>query len=144
MEGLAADARALGASNDPTGALFTFLGRLAEEGLAKRDLIEALSGAGIDFEEIAGHVKTEMEDAAGLLLERAQLAGTVRADIEVADLFGLVMGACTMSSKETRCSQSRMMAVVCSGLRSSDAAEAVVPPTAEELASHLSPASSGH
>jgi len=36
--------------------------------------------------------------------------------VVVYDLFGLVMGACTMPAKETRCSQDRMMAVVRAGL----------------------------
>jgi AcrR family transcriptional regulator len=141
MEGLAAEAKALGTSDDPTGALFVFMSRLAEEGLAKRDLIDALSGAGIDFKEISSDIRTEMEGAAELLLKRAQQAGTVRSDIEVADLFGLVMGACTMSNKESKCSQSRMMAVVCAGLRS-DHTEPFDPPTAAQIAERLSPASS--
>ena len=41
MGKLTAEARALATSDDPTEAFFTFLERLAEEGSAKRDLVDA-------------------------------------------------------------------------------------------------------
>lgn len=116
MELLTQEARALAGSSEPTEAFFAFLGALAHEGGEKRDLFEALAGSGIDFKEISGEVRVELEAAADVLLKAAQAAGTIRPDIVVFDLFGLVMGACTMPAKEIRCSQDRMMAIVKAGL----------------------------
>ncbi len=114
---LAADARELAGSDRPAQALFEFIGRLAQQGATKRNLIDALVGAGVDVKERAAGPKAEVEAAFQLLLERAQAAGQVRADVTLADLFGLVMGACAFSGERGDCSQSRMLAVVCDGLR---------------------------
>jgi AcrR family transcriptional regulator len=117
MEHLATEAEDLEKSEDPGGAFFTFLARLADEGTAKRDLIEALTGAGVDFKAISGDVRPRLEESSGKLLAMAQRAGKVRPDVEMSEIFGLVMGACEVANKETRCSRSRMMSVVFDGLR---------------------------
>jgi AcrR family transcriptional regulator len=118
MEKLTAEARSLASSDDPGSAFFAFLARLAEEGSSKRDLIDALGGAGIELKERTTPQKTELTEAIGVLLERAQQAGTVRSDVELADLFGLVMGACAFAGHvESGSSQARMLSVVCDGLR---------------------------
>ncbi len=117
MEQLLSEAEALVDSDDPAEAFFTFLRRLGAEALAKRDLIDALSGAGIDFKEFSSDVRPRFECVSETLLRRAQAAGQVRADIEIADLLGLVMGTCEMANKESRCSQARMLSVVIDGLR---------------------------
>ena len=50
---------------------------------------------------------------------RAQQAGEVRCDVELGDLFGLVMGACAFAGHaESGSSQARMLSVVCDGLPS--------------------------
>jgi AcrR family transcriptional regulator len=116
MEKLTTDARARAGSPEPTEAFFGFLSQLATEAGEKRDLFEALAGSDIDFTEISNSFKAELEAAAEVLLKAAQAAGTVRPDVVVFDLFGLVMGACTMPAKEVRCSQDRMMAIVKAGL----------------------------
>jgi AcrR family transcriptional regulator len=116
MERLAEAARALVESDEPGPALFTLIGRLAAEGSSKRNLIDALSGAGVDLHE--SEQKAEFERAVAELLERAQSAGQVRPDVTVKDLFGLVMGACALAPMEDDgYSPSRMLAVVCDGLR---------------------------
>jgi AcrR family transcriptional regulator len=117
MEELAAEAERLESSEDPGTAFFSFLGRLGDVALAKRDLVDAIMGAGIDMKELSSAVKPRLEHSAEVLLRRAQAAGTVRADVEVAEVFGLVMGTCEMATKETRCSKARMMSVVIAGLR---------------------------
>jgi transcriptional regulator SbtR-like protein len=50
------------------------------------------------------------------LLERAQHTGEVRADVTVEDLFGMVVG-CAMSRGTDAVSQTRMLSVVCEGLK---------------------------
>jgi AcrR family transcriptional regulator len=117
MEHLATEAEDLEKSDDPGGAFFTFLARLADEGTAKRDLIEALTGAGVDFKAISGDVRPRLEESSGKLLVMAQKAGKVRPDVEMSEIFGLVMGACEVANKETKCSRSRMMSIVFDGLR---------------------------
>lgn len=118
MEALATEARELSSSDRPASALFEFLGHLAEQASFKRNLIDALSGAGVDLQAALAPVKQEVESAAEVLLRRAQRAGEVRRDVTLPDLFALVMGACMFSGGDPdTTSQSRMMAVVCDGLR---------------------------
>ena len=118
MGNLTAEARALATSDDPTEAFFTFLARLADEGMAKRDLVDALAGAGVDLKTKMTSVKGEMAEAMGVLLQKAQATGDVRSDIELDDLFALVLGTCASAAyMESSCSQKRMLSVVCDGLR---------------------------
>jgi len=53
------------------------------------------------------------------LLLRAQQAHTVRADVTVPDLMGLVSGTCIATERQglSGCSPDRMLEVVCDGLR---------------------------
>jgi AcrR family transcriptional regulator len=85
----AADARARATAADPAAAFDGFLARLAEEAERKRDLPDALAGAGADG--IAEAV-AELQDALGVLLARAQAAGAVRGEITVTDLIALLKG----------------------------------------------------
>ena len=118
LERLADAARALSSSEDPGPAFFCFLDRLAEEASSKRNLVEALSGAGINIKTAAARAKEDLESAAGVLLARAQHVGAVRADVSFADLIGLVMGACSAAEYQlTGCSRARMIQIVCDGLR---------------------------
>ena len=120
MERIRDEAIRLGASADPGSALFEFLALLAREGTSKRNLVDALSGAGINIKDAAADTKAELEEAGGRLLTRAQEAGQVRADVTLADLFGLVMGACSAGEggpAPVDCSSARMIAIVCDGLR---------------------------
>jgi AcrR family transcriptional regulator len=118
IEGLVDKARSLAESDHPGAALFEFLGYLAEVGSSKRNLVDALAGAGIDIKANLESSKQQMDESMQVLLERAQAVGEVRLDVTLADLLGLVIGACMFSGSEaTACSQARMMAVVCDGLR---------------------------
>lgn len=118
MDALAEHARALADSDEPGRALFEFLGRLVTEAGAKRNMVDALTGAGVDIKESMAPHKAEVERAAQVLLEQAQGAGAVRADVTLDDIIGLVMGACAFSGPQTESSQARMVSVVCDGLRS--------------------------
>ena len=117
MELLAAEARAALDADSPAAALFGFISRLATEGRTKRNLVDALTGAGIDIKAVAAGPKADFEQAFAALLVKAQQAGEVRPDLTVADLFGLVMGTCTMADDHDDSSQRRMLSVVCAGLR---------------------------
>jgi AcrR family transcriptional regulator len=118
MDRLARYGQELVGSDQADEALFEFVGRLASEAASKRNLIDALSGAGYDIKASSSESKAALEEVFQLLLSRAQSAGLVRADVQPADLMGLVMGACSLATQErSDCSQSRMLAVVCAGLR---------------------------
>jgi AcrR family transcriptional regulator len=118
MQKLVDEAKELAESDDPGGAFFDFLALLSKSGSEKRDLMDALSGAGIEVKERLSPEKDRLTAAMGTLLERAQQAGAVRADVGLADLFGLVMGTCASATHtETGCSQARMFSIVCDGLR---------------------------
>jgi AcrR family transcriptional regulator len=119
FEQLVIDARQLVDADDPAEALFGFMARLVGEAVAKRDLADAMAGAGIDLKAAASGFKHQLEHAMGELLVRAQLAGSVRADVTMADLMGLVAGTCTATERygPDPCSPVRMLDVVCDGLR---------------------------
>ncbi len=116
VEKLVEEAKSLAASDDPGAAFFGFLRSMSEASLAKRDLMDALSGAGIEVKERLGSTKDELAAAMQNLLRRAKQAGAVRADVDLDDLFGLVMGACS-SAQGDASSQARMLSIVCDGLR---------------------------
>ena len=84
IEDLLGDARARADNDDPGGAFFGFLGRVAEEAAAKRDLPDAIA--------VAGSLQEALYDAVDVLLRRAQQAGAVRADVSTPDLIVLVKG----------------------------------------------------
>jgi len=118
LERLACEARELADMEDPGGALFDFLAKLVEQGSSKRDLADALSGAGVDLHVALSQVKLELEAAVRVLLERAQKAGVVRDDVVIGDLIGLVAGSCTAGKRGVGSSSpTRMFAVIRDGLR---------------------------
>jgi AcrR family transcriptional regulator len=122
FERLVDDARSRGGNEDAAEALFGFLAELVAAGVDKRDLAEALAGAGIDVKATAGSLKLELEDAIEQLLVRAQHDGSIRSDVSIADLMALVAGACMTAERfgSGACSPGRMLAVVCDGLRRTD------------------------
>ncbi len=124
IERLTEEGRVLLDSDQPGRAFFAFLGMLTEEASAKRALIDALSGAGINLKATTSPLKVEFERVAGELLQRAQQAGQVRSDVATADVFALVMGACMSAGEVSECSGERMVAIVCDGLRSAPPASA--------------------
>jgi len=119
FERLVGDARSLATSDDPAEALFGLIARIVGEAVSKRDLADALAGAGIDFKATAHGFKHDLELAVGELLVRAQRAGTVRDDVKLEDVLGLIAGACMSTERYggNAGSPARMLEVVCDGLR---------------------------
>lgn len=118
MDAIAMRACELVERDDPTQALFEFMTELGREASTKKNLIDALAGAGIDVHETASESKQAVEESFARLILRAQAAGAVRPDVTVADLFGLIMGTCAMSNQTADdASRSRMLAVVFDGLK---------------------------
>lgn len=118
MDAIAARGRELAGHEDAGQALFEFLSLLAEESATKKNLIDALAGAGIDVKERASDSKHAVEEAFTTLLTRAQEGGYIRTDVTVPDLFALVVGTCAMANQSASgASQARMMAVVFDGMK---------------------------
>ena len=118
FERILADLRASASGEDPGGAFFEVLGRVVAEGCAKRDLGDALLGAGIDMTARHREAIAALRSAVELLLQRAQEAGAVRRDVGVEELFALVGGACSAGDRGFgEADPRRLAAVVCDGLR---------------------------
>jgi len=110
IEDLISDARARAGDDDPGGAFFGFLGRVAEEAAAKRDLPDAIA--------IAGSLQEALLDAVGVLLRRAQQAGAVRADVSTPDLIVLLKGLmASIQGAADPALRDRVFAVLADGLR---------------------------
>lgn len=84
-------ARALLNSGVPGEALFTFLREMVRTGAADHGLVDALVGYGLDLETAAPGAETAFLDMLGELLSEARQAGTVRADIGVAEIKALLV-----------------------------------------------------
>ena len=94
LAAIAADARARVDAEDPGAAFFAFLQHLVEESILKRDLIQALLGAGVEIEQAAAPAKRDLEAAVSDLLAVAQKAGAVRSDVTPAVVISLVGATC--------------------------------------------------
>jgi AcrR family transcriptional regulator len=118
FEGLVEEAREAESAADPAQALFDLLRKMVRTAVGKRDLAEALNGAGIDVKVAAGDLKDVLDASLSRLLARGQAAGTLRADVSPQDLMSLVAGACitqTITGGRTG-SPERMLEVVLAGL----------------------------
>jgi AcrR family transcriptional regulator len=111
------DARAQADAPDPVAAFFGFLEHFVQLGVAKRDLIAAVMGAGLDFEEAAASVKEDLREAVGVLMTRAQAVGAVRADVTPAAVVSLIGATCQAAGHSDDAPAIDLLAIVCDGLR---------------------------
>jgi AcrR family transcriptional regulator len=118
IEQLVVDARGRLGSDDPGSAFFDFLQHMVGEVALKRDLIAALSGAGVEFEVVAAGAKQELQDAVRDLLLAAQLVGAVRQDVTGEVVLSLVGGTCMASEgHHAAVSPLNLLQIVCDGLK---------------------------
>ena len=121
LAALTLDAQALADADDPASAFFDFLAHVVEEGAAKRDLMVAVMGAGLEFEESSVAVKDGLRDAVGVLLQRAQQAGAVRSDVTPNAVVSLVGATCQATAHAGAAPACDLLEIVCDGLRAQDA-----------------------
>jgi AcrR family transcriptional regulator len=114
---LTLDARALADADDPKAAFFGFLAHFVEEGAAKRDLIVAVMGAGLEHDEFSEAVKGDLNDAIGVLLQRAQAVGAVRPDVKPDAVLALIGATCQATAHSTAAPALDLLTIVCDGLR---------------------------
>jgi len=117
LSGLTVDARALAGAADPAAAFFGFLEHVVEEGAAKRDLLVAVMGAGVEFELAAADVKDGLREAIDVLLRRAQAVGAVRPDVTAATVMSLVGATCQAAAHTDAAPAGDLLGIVCDGLR---------------------------
>ena len=118
IDGIVDDAVARQESDDPGAAFFGFLAHLVEESTSKRDLIQALLGAGVEIELAVADSKQNLEKAVSELLGLAQAAGAVRADVSSAVVLSLVGVTCMAADHpHTAATPEDLLAIICDGLR---------------------------
>jgi AcrR family transcriptional regulator len=117
IRGIIDEGRALLAAGPEADALFTFLRFMVLQwGATDRGLSEALSGVGIDVDSVIPDVEGEFLGMLGELLQAAQEAGTVRRDVDVADVKAILVGLQAMQGYNDAAA-SRLIEVVLDGLR---------------------------
>jgi AcrR family transcriptional regulator len=92
LQRLADEADQLATHDDPGAALFAFFTQAVRQSATKLTFIDALATAGVDVDSAIAQVGEHLRQALGTLLARAQHAGTVRDDVGVAELIGLLAG----------------------------------------------------
>ena len=115
LTGLAARARALGDAEQPVDVFFEFVRDLTAEARENAALTGALGGAGIGADGAAA--ATELSHAIRHLLERAQRAGGVRAELTVADLHAVLGGVIAMERRLSAAHRGIGLDIVIEGLR---------------------------
>ncbi|HEX7303602.1 helix-turn-helix domain-containing protein [Lentzea sp.] len=95
-------------AESPRQALFAFLGRMADEAAAKRDLTDAFT--------LSADLRKDLHAALGGLLHRAQEAGEVRADVTATDLVVLMKGL--LQNMNEGANPAVLLEIVLSGLQS--------------------------
>jgi AcrR family transcriptional regulator len=111
---LLADARSRTGSADPGAAIFGFLQKIAEDAAVKRDLPDAIT--------VTGSLRSELTAALDVLLQRAQQAGAVRADITAGEVIVLLKSLFNAmrevpAGELDRAGPDRLLAVITDGLR---------------------------
>jgi AcrR family transcriptional regulator len=107
-------------AEQPDDALFGFIELLVAEAGPKKDLVDALTGAGVDVRARLAATAAELRTEMHLLLTRAQRAHSVRADITVADLMALISGILLSrhaADQPEPADPTRALAVVRDGMR---------------------------
>ncbi|HEX3332835.1 MAG TPA: TetR/AcrR family transcriptional regulator [Acidimicrobiales bacterium] len=122
LRDLTDDARAQADAPDPAAAFFGFLEHFVAEGAAKRDLIVAVMGAGLEFEHTAEPVKEDLRAAVGVLLRRAQSVGAVRDDVTPDAVVALAGATCQAAGHSPTTPASDLLGIICAGLRPSTTA----------------------
>jgi AcrR family transcriptional regulator len=119
MEELVRTAGELADGKEPGEAFFAFFSLMVEEGAANKGLVDALAGAGFDFQAVAADDAHDVMGAWKGLLQRAQDAGVIRADVDIADAKALLAGCLDRERGAPHPdARARMLAIVREGLRS--------------------------
>ncbi|RSM84816.1 TetR family transcriptional regulator [Kibdelosporangium aridum] len=110
-------AEALRDADDPGEAFFGFFSHLVADAATKIAIAEALLDAGGDSDG-AKQASRRLRQAVGTLLEHAQRAGAVRSDVELPEVYALLVGTSRAAARGNLGQQvtRRMLAIVFDGL----------------------------
>jgi AcrR family transcriptional regulator len=110
-------ANELSTTADPDVAFFDFLASMVEEGATNRALADALARAGFDIDVAASTGGHDLGRVLAELLAAAQRAGSVRPDIDAADLKAFLVG-CSARERDgvDTAARTRMFTVIQAGL----------------------------
>ena len=130
IQRLADEAHALRSAPDAGAALLGFIDRLIAEAALKRDLVDALASAGSDLNASLAETGAQLRSEIQHLLVRAQRDGTVRDDIDIADLMAITAGMLFALQRRPgdQADPRRAVAVLRDGLRATPT-QACAPPT---------------
>jgi AcrR family transcriptional regulator len=111
---LLADGRSRASAANPGAAFFGFLQKIVDDAAVKRDLPDAMT--------VPGSLRTELTAALDVLLQRAQRAGAVRADITTGDIIVLLKSLFSAMREDpagelSPATPERLLAVITDGLR---------------------------
>jgi AcrR family transcriptional regulator len=121
LEQLTRDARAALQADEAGSAFFAFLIRMTSEADAKRDLTDAIAGAGANLGNATVQVATDLREIFAAMLERAQRAHVVRTDVDTADVQAIVLAALTAQRQRADTARpDRLAALVFDCLRPND------------------------
>jgi AcrR family transcriptional regulator len=103
---------------DPGQAFLGFFRYLVADAPAKIGIAEALLEAGGDGEGEAVRASAELRQAFGALLQRAQQAGVIRADVGLPEVYALLVGVSRAGARQHPDEQmrARMLTIVFEGL----------------------------
>jgi AcrR family transcriptional regulator len=117
IERIVGAGRALLNDADRGQALFMFLRSMVLDwGATDRGLTDALAGLGIDVRAAMPEAEEQFLGVLGELLRAAQEAGTVRRDVDVADVKAIVVGCQAMQAYQPGGAE-HLLQVVLDGLR---------------------------
>jgi AcrR family transcriptional regulator len=115
---LRGQAEALLDAADPGEAFLGFFGHLVADAAAKIAIAEALLDAGGDRDGNAGRASDGLRRAVGALLQRAQQADAVRADVELPEVYALLVATSRAAARAhlDEGARARLLAIVFDGL----------------------------
>jgi AcrR family transcriptional regulator len=105
------------ADPEPGPAFFAMLDELAEQGVMKRDLVDALTSAGVDISDKLARARDGIRASIGTLLARAQAAGAVRPDVTTDDIATLLGTVFLAAQQQGQGVPRTALAVIAAGLR---------------------------
>ncbi|MFH8367988.1 TetR/AcrR family transcriptional regulator [Streptomyces sp. NPDC018031] len=118
VERFTGEARQLAGAEDPAEAFFVFLTGVVHRAGADKALREALGALTEAPYRRRSDALEEFGRAVGVLLTRAQEAGAVRQDADLADVRALLVGALAMERHRSSAGgPGRAMVILCDGLR---------------------------
>jgi AcrR family transcriptional regulator len=111
-------AEELSRADAPGPAFFSFFTYMVTDAPKKIAIAEALSDAGGELEGGASRASNELRRSVGTLLRRAQEAGAVRDDVELPELYALLIGAsrAAATGRLDEEVQARSLAIIFDGL----------------------------